>query len=225
MAYYGVWQGRNIGIYSSWNECKLQVDGYKGAKYKKLNAQNEQEAKNEFFEAMKNFQKKELNNKEQTKIVTQVTQLEKKATIVQKALDYPDGDYLTVDGAAQGQENCEYQAVFSSSKKLAFKSKVFKGGTNNIGEFLGLVEAIKYILNNKITPIVYSDSVTAIAWIKYKKAKTTARDTGKITDELEKLLQEAENFLVYNTEDIEKISIRKWNTKDWGEIPADYGRK
>ena len=88
MAYYGVWQGRNIGIYSSWNECKLQVDGYKGAKYKKLNAQNEQEAKNEFFEAMKNFQKKELNNKEQTKIVTQVTQLEKKATIVQKALDY-----------------------------------------------------------------------------------------------------------------------------------------
>lgn len=219
MAYYGVWQGRNIGIYLTWDDCKAQVDGYKGAKYKKLKATNEIDARNEFFAEMKNLQNNEKIN---------ITTVASSATInKEKNLpkDYPEKDYLTVDGAAEGQKNCEYQAVFLKSKKVAFKSKVYKGGTNNIAEFLGLVEAIKYIKLNNIEPIIYTDSVTAMAWIKNKIANTTARETGKITDELEELLLQAEEFLNNNSTLLTKIQIRKWNTKDWGEIPADYGRK
>jgi ribonuclease HI len=233
MAYYGVWQGRNIGIYSSWNECKEQVDGYKGAKYKKLKALSENAAKIEFFETMKLMQKEEIANSNSEKKVIQKIPLidislnniineDKKEPL---SADYPQEDFLTVDGASAGQKSCEYQAVFLKSKKVAFKSKVFNGGTNNIAEFLGLVEAIKYIIKNKLLPVIYSDSVTAISWVKIQKANTTARSTGKITGELETLLQDAENFLHNNKNILSKIEIRKWKTKEWGENPADYGRK
>jgi ribonuclease HI len=34
MKLYAVKKGRQTGIFNTWNECKLQVDGYKGAQYK-----------------------------------------------------------------------------------------------------------------------------------------------------------------------------------------------
>ena len=43
MNYYAVAIGKEPGIYSSWNECENQVKGFKGAKFKKFN--NEDEAK------------------------------------------------------------------------------------------------------------------------------------------------------------------------------------
>ena len=32
--YYCVIKGRTPGIYTNWEDCKAQVNGYKGAKYK-----------------------------------------------------------------------------------------------------------------------------------------------------------------------------------------------
>lgn len=37
--YYAVKVGKNPGIYETWAECKAEVDGYKGAKYKKFPSQ------------------------------------------------------------------------------------------------------------------------------------------------------------------------------------------
>jgi len=42
--YYGVQVGRKPGVYTTWNECKDNVDGYPGAKYKSF--KSETEAKN-----------------------------------------------------------------------------------------------------------------------------------------------------------------------------------
>lgn len=39
--YYAVKQGRNPGIYSSWDECKKQVEKYKGAIYKSFTSLDE----------------------------------------------------------------------------------------------------------------------------------------------------------------------------------------
>ncbi len=44
MKYYAVRKGRQPGIYKTWEECKDQVIGFKGAEYKKFNS--EEEAKN-----------------------------------------------------------------------------------------------------------------------------------------------------------------------------------
>jgi viroplasmin and RNaseH domain-containing protein len=34
--FYVVWNGHQQGIYESWEDCKAQTDGFKGAVYKKL---------------------------------------------------------------------------------------------------------------------------------------------------------------------------------------------
>ena len=36
--YYVVWEGRARGIFDSWEECKEQVDNFKGAKYKSFDS-------------------------------------------------------------------------------------------------------------------------------------------------------------------------------------------
>ena len=33
---YVVWEGKNPGVYETWEEAKQQVDGYRGARFKKL---------------------------------------------------------------------------------------------------------------------------------------------------------------------------------------------
>ena len=43
--YYVVWKGLNPGVYDNWAECKMQVEGQEGAKYKSF------ETREEAFEA------------------------------------------------------------------------------------------------------------------------------------------------------------------------------
>lgn len=203
--FYGVWIGRNPGIYDNWNACKEQVDKFPKALYSKLKATNLKDAQLEFESG--------YGNKKTTSNVAS----ESKETI-------PQEGFLTVDGASNGL-NCEFQAVWYPSKEVAFASKKYQGGTNNIAEFLGLVFACKYLKDKNLPIKIYTDSVTAMAWFRNKKANTTATQTGKATEELDDLLMKAENYLKNNEAALSKAIILKWETKDWGEIPADYGRK
>ncbi|EDK46763.1 conserved hypothetical protein [Lodderomyces elongisporus NRRL YB-4239] len=41
MPYYAVANGRSKGVYTNWNQCKDQVNGYSGAQYKKFDTLNE----------------------------------------------------------------------------------------------------------------------------------------------------------------------------------------
>ena len=60
-----------------------------------------------------------------------------------------------------------------------------------------------------------------MSWVRNKKCKTTLERNTQ-TEELYKLIERAENWLKQNTYNTE---ILKWDTKSWGEIPADFGRK
>ena len=42
--YYVVWKGRTPGIFTTWNECKTQVDGFAGARYKSFPTLGEAES-------------------------------------------------------------------------------------------------------------------------------------------------------------------------------------
>ncbi|UQV22485.1 ribonuclease H family protein [Vibrio sp. J383] len=42
--YYVVWNGRTPGIFTTWNECKSQVDGFAGARYKSFQTLGEAES-------------------------------------------------------------------------------------------------------------------------------------------------------------------------------------
>ena len=63
----------------------------------------------------------------------------------------------------------EFQGIDLKTGKRLFYSNI-GNKTVNIGEFLGVVEAVKYIIENDYEPrIIYTDSITAISWFKNKK--------------------------------------------------------
>tara|TARA_B110000211_G_scaffold187870_1_gene213495 strand:+ start:650 stop:1261 length:612 start_codon:yes stop_codon:yes gene_type:complete len=197
--YYVVWEGHNTGVYNSWEKCKKQIQNYKGAKYKSF--VNEQQAKVALNEEYKNH-------------------INKSKLIISKEL--PNYDSISVDAASSGNPGImEYQGVDTKTKKLLFKHGPFKQGTNNIGEFLALVHGLAELKKSKNHNPIYTDSITAISWVKKKKCNTKLERTEK-TERLFLLIDRALVWLnnnSYNTE------ILKWKTKIWGEIPADFGRK
>ena len=110
----------------------------------------------------------------------------------------------------------EFQGIdLKTGKRLFYHNMGNK--TVNIGEFLAVVEAAKYIIENDFRPrIIYTDSMTAISWFNNKRtaSKKKCKD-----------LQKAEIFLKALYWDIETIEVRHWNNKEWGETPADFGNK
>ena len=94
-------------------------------------------------------------------------------------------------------------------------------GTVNIGEFLALVHGLAYLKQQNSTMPIYSDSMTAMSWVRRKAIKTNL-ERNKETEELFKLVDRALIWLKKNTWQNEII---KWETAFWGEIPADFGRK
>jgi ribonuclease HI len=68
---------------------------------------------------------------------------------------------------------------------------------------------------------IFTDSVTAKAWVRDKKAKTKLERTAN-NAVLFELIARAENWLKTNTYN---NPILKWDTENLGDIPADFGRK
>ncbi len=124
---------------------------------------------------------------------------------------------IATDAAHSTQNNkTQYRAIDLASKEQLFLVDLgFQ--TINIGEFLGVVHAIKYIIeNNYADSLIYTDSQTALSWIKAKKTASK-----KVNNDLLK----AEAFLKAFAEQVDRITILHWNKKNWGEIPADFGNK
>jgi len=83
------------------------------------------------------------------------------------------------------------------------------------------VHGLAFLKNVNSAVPIYSDSKIAISWIKQKKCKTNLV-LNKKNQVLFDLIDRAENWLKLNTFN---NKILKWETKAWGEIPADFGRK
>jgi ribonuclease HI len=128
---------------------------------------------------------------------------------------------LCVDAACSGNPGpMEYRGVHLPSGKEVFRFGPIQG-TNNIGEFLAIVHALALMEQRGIRMPIYSDSVSGQAWVRNKKAKTTLARTPETEKALD-LVARAENWL--RTHQV-NVPILKWDTENWGEIPADFGRK
>ncbi|MBQ7472179.1 MAG: ribonuclease H [Prevotella sp.] len=127
-----------------------------------------------------------------------------------------------VDAACSGNPGpMEYRAI-----DLATGAQVFHygpvHGTNNIGEFLAIVHALALMDRQGITDkVIYSDSYNAILWVTKKQCKTKLERTPQ-TEQLYQIIMRAEQWL--RTHHV-STPILKWETKQWGEVPADFGRK
>jgi ribonuclease HI len=127
-----------------------------------------------------------------------------------------------VDAACSGSPGpVEYRCVQVQTKKEIFRQGPFAEGTNNVGEFLAVVHALSLFKQTKIAAPIYTDSRTAISWIKAKRCKTELIRTPRNAT-LFDLIERAEQWLAEN--DFAN-PIKKWETDAWGEIPADFGRK
>jgi len=205
---YVVWVGRKRGIYNTWDECKKQVDKYFGAKF--MGFPSREDAEKAFHNGHEPYWGKKKTNRPQLS--------EEKL----KKIGKPIKESISVDGACDGSTGkAEYQGVATDDKTLLFHQGPFEDGTNNIVEFLALVHALSYCKKNKIDLPIYSDSKIAISWIKNKEMRTS-KDRNNKNEQLFKLVDRALKWLNEN-----KFSnkILKWETKAWGENPADFGRK
>ena len=127
-----------------------------------------------------------------------------------------------VDAACSGNPGpMEYQAIDLQTGARVFHFGPMHG-TNNIGEFLAIVHALALLdKQGDKEKVIYSDSYNAILWVHNKKCKTKLEHTPQ-TEALYQIVARAENWL--RTHNIQ-TRIIKWETKKWGEIPADFGRK
>lgn len=110
----------------------------------------------------------------------------------------------------------EYQGInLATGEQLFYRN--LGNQTVNIGEFLAVVEAAKYIIENDYSPrVIYTDSMTALTWFKNKSTASNKNNRD---------LQKAEIFLKALSADIDTIEVRHWDNKRWGETPADFGNK
>lgn len=197
--YYVVWRGFNPGVYDSWEKAKEQITGFKGAQYKSYSTDVEAEA------AFKAGYTKSVFPSETTSSADTVVKLS-----------------IAVDAACSGNPGkMEYRGVSLWDNKEVFH-KTFELGTNNIGEFLAIVHAIAMLYKNNINNVqIYSDSLIAINWVRQGICKTKLEYT-PMTAELFDVVRRAEAWLSNNSF---RVPIVKWPTEEWGEIPADFGRK
>lgn len=126
-----------------------------------------------------------------------------------------------VDAACSGNPGpMEYRGI-----DLATGEQVFRfgpvHGTNNIGEFLAIVHALALMEQRGLHKTIYSDSYNAILWVKKRKCKTKLERNAK-TEQLFQVIARAERWLATHRF---TNPIMKWETKQWGEVPADFGRK
>ncbi len=205
--FYVVWEGKKPGIYTTWKDCKAMTAGHAGAKYKSF----------ESFAQAKTAFNSSYNDYKGT------TTRKKGLTTEEKAkFGLPNYYSIAVDAASAGNPGImEYRGVDTQTQKQLFHQGPFKQGTNNIGEFLALVHGLAYLKKIGSDRILYSDSRIAMGWVQKKKCKTTLQENAKNKDVLA-LVQRAEQWLKTNTY---TTTIVKWETKAWGEIPADFGRK
>jgi ribonuclease HI len=206
--YYVVWEGNNTGVFDSWAKCQLQIKGYPNAKYKSFKTKEAAEAA--YHSNFSDFIG--TNSTKNAKPI--ISEVERERII---------WDSIAVDAACSGNPgDLEYRGVQTKNADELFRIGVFKNGTNNIGEFLALVHGLAYLQNIKAYKMpIYSDSRTAMAWVRNKKVKTNLKRS-KINAKLFDLIARGENWLKNNTY---QNPILKWETKKWGEIPADFGRK
>lgn len=208
--FYVVWQGLSPGIYDTWDECRAQVEGFPGAKFKSFNSI---EAATAAFRGSYEDQA--------TLLIALANRRESAPSLFENPSIIKEA--WAVDGACSGPPGpMEYRGVEIATGRELFHVGPYEGGTNNIAEYLALVHALALLdkMGDHTRPI-YSDSKTAQSWLRRRAAHSS-------------LVPTAENAIVFNlvaradhwlqTHNPQN-PVLKWDTESWGEIPADFGRK
>lgn len=225
--YYVVWEGAKPGVYDSWAECQKQTSQYAGAKFKSYPSKAEAEAA---FQAgwKGNWGSGAAGAGEAGTVQpgggkrSKADGSEAGGSAHSGRLAQVNYNSISVDVGTRGNPGpVEYKGVDTATGEVIFSVGPISKGTNNLGEFLAIVHALALLKKTGSDKVIYSDSVNAINWVR-KKAVATTLPRDASTAEIWNLVDRAVHWLNTNTY---QTPILKWETKRWGEIKADYGRK
>ncbi|MDE6283971.1 MAG: ribonuclease H family protein [Muribaculaceae bacterium] len=212
--YYVVWQGRCPGIYDDWEDCLEQVNGFPDAKYKSFKSKEAAVAAfrgtgEEEEEILTRIALKNLEMEDGRRDYTQIPEINLSA--------------IAVDGACSGNPGMmEYRGVRVIDGQEIFHVGPLPDGTNNVAEYLALIHALALLFrNNDSTTPIYTDSATAVAWVRNRGCRTQLAPT----QQNQKIFEMLARANVWIRSHSPMNPILRWNTPMWGEIPADFGRK
>ena len=205
-----MWKGFSPGIYDSWEECKLQVTGFPGAEYKSFDSQ----------EAATKAYRGDYN--EQIQLLRSIA-MNRRETVNYEAIPDIIKDSIAVDGACSGNPGpMEYRGVDVMTGAEIFHVGPLADGTNNVAEYLALIHVLAFLKKtNNTETVVYSDSRTALSWLRNRGHKSKLART-KNNDKIFDMLARADKWIQSN---VSYNRVIKWDTEKWGEIPADFDRK
>ena len=238
--FYVVWEGRNPGVYDSWEDCLAQIEQYPGARYKSFTSSAD--AAEAFRRGTSRADIREIGNllaragEEGTGLGTRGegrgtssgARDEGRGTRGSEIPEWRrhegeiDMDAWAVDASCMGNPGVmEYRGVDLRSGDEIFRVGPFQQGTNNIGEYLAIVHAMALMEKRGEVHNIYSDSQTGMSWAR-KRHPNTKLTVSAETQKLYQLLARATAWLqTHNWPG----RLMKWQTELWGEIPADFNRK
>ncbi|RXK47105.1 ribonuclease H1 domain-containing protein [Aquirufa rosea] len=202
--YYVIWAGHETGIFDSWAKVEKLIKNFPGAQYKSFESQAAAE------DAYKKNYWASVNSSKNSS---------PKKPLQNQNIIIPS---ISVDAACSGNPGVlEYQGVNTATKEVLFAQGPYPVGTVNLGEFLAIVHGLAYLKKIDSPYPLYSDSRTAIAWVRNKAIKTNLERNAQT----EELFERVDKALAWLKSNFYQTQILKWETEHWGENPADYGRK
>lgn len=216
--------GRQTGVYDEWEDAREQIEGFPGARYKGFDSAEAASL------AYRNGPDSTLSSLGSLLLKAGAAkrkperEADRILTLDQQKKMFPEIDPTAwaVDASCLGNPGkMEYQCIDLATGQRVFHFGPVAPSTNNIGEFLAIVHALSLMYQRGERHTIYSDSRTAMSWVRKKTANTKL--TGeKGNPKVSELIRRAEIWLRTHPTD---IPVLKWQTEIWGEIPADFGRK
>lgn len=205
--YYVVWEWKKSGIYTTRAQCEAQVKGYAWAQYQKAPSRSEAE---------RLFMLGVSGAREEKKLTASGVQ---RPTHVR--------GQIAVDAACSGNPGVlEYQGVIIGDTREECQQLFVRGpyeqGSVNMGEFIALVSAMRYVVQQGSRQVIYSDSKTAMSWVRNRKVRTTMTES-QTHPVVWSQMQQCLEWLISDYH--WGVDVRKRETVGRGECPADFGRK
>lgn len=201
--FYVVWKGRQPGIYASWEAARAQVEGFSGAQYKGF--ARREEAERAWQQGYQAYAGRPASHGRWRHAETQ-----------------PVLPSLAVDAAAAGPRGpVVYRGVLVNEEREVLRGGPYPLGTVNVGEFLAIVHALQWLHERGLTWPVYSDSAVARGWV----ARGRCRTRLPRSPESAPIFAQIARGEAWLAEHPEHPPVLPWDTRRWGEIPADFNRK
>jgi len=136
------------------------------------------------------------------------------ATAGHRPADYPTAG-LTSDAGTHGNPGpCEYQVTDIGGRLLEHRKLGVH--TNNYAELAGILAMVRLAIKTGET-LLWTDSTIAMGWIRTCRLGPSVAEPERILE----FTREISRLLAQNPQ----LQLRKWETRRWGQIPSDFGRK